>query len=71
MPGKSSVVLCSHNFERALFLWTTIMHMYSQTIMLTNIVAVHVTAPGHKELLTIMSDAIWSHLATMNELSLA
>ena len=45
--------------------------MYSQTIMLTNIVAVHVTAPGHKELLTMMSDAIWSHLATMNELIVA
>ena len=44
------------------------MHMYSQTIMLTNIVAVHVTSQGHKELLTIMSDAIWSHLATMNGL---
>ena len=47
------------------------MHMYSQTIMLTNIVTVHVTVPGHKELLTMMSDAIWSHLATMNELIVA
>ena len=47
------------------------MHMYSQTIMLTNIVPVHVTAPGHKELLTMMSDAKWSHLATMNELIVA
>ena len=36
--------------------------------MLTNIVTVHVTAPGHKELLTVMSDAIWSHMATMNGL---
>ena len=44
------------------------MHMYSQTIMLNNIVTVHVTAPGHKELLTMMSDAIWSHLATINGL---
>ena len=47
------------------------MHMYSQTIMLTNIVTVHVTAPGHKELLTMMLDAVWSHLATINELILA
>ena len=42
-----------------------------QTIMLTNIVTVHVTEPGHRELLTMMSDAIWSHLATMNELIVA
>ena len=47
------------------------MHMYSQTIMLTNIVTVYVTAPVHKELLTMISDAIWSHLATMNELIVA
>ena len=47
------------------------MHMYSQIIMLTTIVTVHVTTPGHKELLTIMPDAIWSHLVTMNELSVA
>ena len=47
------------------------MHMYSQTIMLTNIVTAHVTAPGLKKLLTMMSDAIWSHLATMNELIVA
>ena len=46
------------------------MHMYSQTIMLTNIVTVHVTDSGHKELLTMMFHAIWSHLATMNELIL-
>ena len=39
------------------------MHMYSPTIMLTNIVTEHVTAPGHKELLTMMSDSIWNHLA--------
>ena len=44
------------------------MNMYSQTIMLTNIVTVHVTTPGHKELLPMMPDAIWSHLATMNKL---
>ena len=47
------------------------MHMYSQTIMLMNIVTVHMTAPGHKELLTMISYAIWSHLATMNELIVA
>ena len=47
------------------------MHMYSQTIMLTNIVTVHVKTPGHKDLLTMMSDAIWSHLATMNKLIVA
>ena len=39
--------------------------------MLTSIVTVHVTAPGHKELLITMSDAIWSHLATMDELIVA
>ena len=47
------------------------MHMNSQTIMLTNIITVHVTTPGHKELLTMMSDAIWSHLATTNKLIVA
>ena len=47
------------------------MHMYSQTVMLTNIVTVHMTAPGHKELMTMMYAAMWSHLASMNELIVA
>ena len=34
--------------------------------MFTEIVTVHVTAPGHKELLTVMFDATSGYLATMN-----
>ena len=47
------------------------MHMYSQTIVLTNIVISDVTSLGNNELMTKMSDAIWSYLATMSELIVA
>ena len=56
-------------FEQILLLWPILIYMYFQTISLTMLTNISLHMWQHQnDLMTMMPDATWSHLAIANEL---